>query len=248
MGNISNRKCTGNCYSTLNLTLGEKLYQQHRYSDAFECYKKASKCNCPSAVTATTKLGYFYELGLCPKLDLVKAKAYYTKTYHLGDVCACKALGDILVNELNDKDALIAYYHGAKCKDIDCLKKLLKIHTSSFKRIEPYEEHLIPFALEEAHKGDADLQHLMGCVNWSGLVNKSDSKTAFDLFTKAADQNHVDAQYNLGYMYEHGLGCDINFNKALELYKKALANRHKDAEDSINYLENVIDAVRRMPN
>jgi hypothetical protein len=51
--------------------------------------------------------------------------------------------------------------------------------------------------------------------------NKQDYKTAFELYTKLANEGDADAQTSLGYMYQVAQGCEKNDEKALELYEKA---------------------------
>jgi TPR repeat protein len=55
-------------------------------------------------------------------------------------------------------------------------------------------------------------------------------QTAFQEFTKLADQNNPMAQYWLGHMTELGLGVARNPAKAIELYKKSAAKDNVAAE------------------
>ncbi|MCK4974944.1 MAG: sel1 repeat family protein [Sulfurimonas sp.] len=52
--------------------------------------------------------------------------------------------------------------------------------------------------------------------------NKQDFKTAFEMYTKLADEGNADAQTSLAFMYQKAQGCEKNDAKALELYEKAV--------------------------
>jgi len=51
--------------------------------------------------------------------------------------------------------------------------------------------------------------------------NKEDFDTAFELYTKLAEDGSADAQTSLGYMYQNAQGCEKDDTKAVEFYKKA---------------------------
>jgi len=56
--------------------------------------------------------------------------------------------------------------------------------------------------------------------------NKQDFATAFELYSKLADEGDTDAQTSLGFMYQNAQGCEQNDKKAVEFYTKAAQAKH----------------------
>lgn len=51
--------------------------------------------------------------------------------------------------------------------------------------------------------------------------NAGDFKTAFEIYSKLADEGNADAQTSVAFMLQNAQGCEVDEAKALELYKKA---------------------------
>ncbi len=63
-----------------------------------------------------------------------------------------------------------------------------------------------------------------------------DYETAFEEFTKAAEDGDMNAQFNLGVMYEHGHGVQQSDLKAGEWYQLAADNGHPEAPTALQLL------------
>jgi TPR repeat protein len=70
-----------------------------------------------------------------------------------------------------------------------------------------YREHNYALALKEiaplARSGNADAQHLLGLMYYTGNAVLQDQKLAVSWFRKAAEHGQADAQYALGLMYRY---------------------------------------------
>ena len=65
---------------------------------------------------------------------------------------------------------------------------------------------------------------------------KKDFKTAFNYFTKSANNNNVESQYILGYFYTGGIGTKRDLNQSLKWYKKASLNGHTNAQVNLGFM------------
>lgn len=63
----------------------------------------------------------------------------------------------------------------------------------------------IPILKPLAEAGDRDAQTLLGGLQIAGIGGPQDTRSAFDLFTRASEQGQPFAQYNLGLMYARGM-------------------------------------------
>ena len=61
----------------------------------------------------------------------------------------------------------------------------------------------------------------MGVHLQNGAGIEKDLSTAFDLFKRAAEQDHVAAQYHLANCYERGLGCAVDLHQASIWFERA---------------------------
>lgn len=77
-----------------------------------------------------------------------------------------------------------------------------------------------------AQKGDPQAQSSLGNryqYNYHGV--ERDTKKAFELFLKSANQGHVSGQYNLSFAYRFGVGVPIDIKKADKWDKLAANNK-----------------------
>ena len=87
-------------------------------------------------------------------------------------------------------------------------------------------------AQEQAAKGDASAQALLGKAYYEGVGVARNYSTALYWTQKAVAQNHPDAIFILGLMYEYGRGVNQDLDRAVKLFDKAgeLGNRYAQME------------------
>jgi len=87
-------------------------------------------------------------------------------------------------------------------------------------------------AQEEATKGDASAQALLGKAYYEGVGKPRNYTTALYWTNLAAAQKNPDALFILGLMYEHGRGVKPDMDKAVGLFDEAadLGNRYAQME------------------
>jgi len=78
----------------------------------------------------------------------------------------------------------------------------------------------------------------------NNAYNAKDFKTAFEIYTKLAQNGDANAQTSLAYMYQNAQGCERNDKKALELYNLAVKAKQPYALFNLGILyENGIGGV-----
>jgi TPR repeat protein len=87
-------------------------------------------------------------------------------------------------------------------------------------------------AQEQAAKGDASAQALLGKAYYEGVGVPRNYSTALNWNNKAVAQNNPDAMFILGLMYEHGRGVPQDLDRALKLFDRAgeLGQRYAQME------------------
>jgi len=60
--------------------------------------------------------------------------------------------------------------------------------------------------------------------------------SAFEWYTKAAEQEHINSQFYLGEYFEFGKGRDIDLIQALFWYRKAAAQEDQEAMEAVERL------------
>ncbi len=85
--------------------------------------------------------------------------------------------------------------------------------------------------LQEAQKGNAEAQNLLGLCYARGNGVEKDLKQAAEWFRKAAEQENADAQFNLGVCYDK----EEDYKQAVECYRKAAEQGHVDAQFNLGY-------------
>ena len=101
--------------------------------------------------------------------------------------------------------------------------------------------------IEEAEKGDADAQMILGYMYSRGSsALPYDLKKTIKWYKKAAENGSIAAQHNLGAMYYDGIGVVKDYKKSLTWYEMAakqgkastqyaLAVRHRDTYPMKSY-------------
>ena len=83
-----------------------------------------------------------------------------------------------------------------------------------------------PLIKEEAKKGDANAQFLLGKMYQRGEGTSVNINKAVYWYTQSANHNNADAQNNLANLYANGYGVKKDLKQAFELYSKS-ANQGK---------------------
>ena len=82
----------------------------------------------------------------------------------------------------------------------------------------------------ECSKIQLDAQFSLGLIHQNGEGVEKDFKTAFDYYTKAADQGHVEAQTSLGELYHEGEGVEQDYQAAFSWWTKAADQGNANAQ------------------
>ncbi|PKG35751.1 hypothetical protein CXF65_05980 [Psychrobacter sp. Sarcosine-3u-12] len=88
-----------------------------------------------------------------------------------------------------------------------------------------------------AQQGNAEAQHNLGVMYYSGKSVNQDYIEARKWFEKSADQNYADAQLSLGVIYEYGEGVSQDMAIAKEWFSKSCNNGNKDGCESYQLLD-----------
>ena len=91
---------------------------------------------------------------------------------------------------------------------------------------------------ENAEKGDAKAQFIMGYLHYSGLegFTSVDLEEAFAWYEKAARQGHVQACQIIGLMYQQGNGVARNTEKAKQWYQYAADRGLRESQYALGVL------------
>lgn len=96
-----------------------------------------------------------------------------------------------------------------------------------------YEKALHLF-LENAQKGHALSQYMVGVMLSDGQGQEEDDRQAFEWIRRAAQQEVADAQFALAGMYQKGEGVERDDAQALYWYELALRGGYRLAKDGID--------------
>lgn len=126
------------------------------------------------------------------------------------------------VKEYYEKLPFAKEYQGAMEKLKEMAEKGIKnnpfFNQQEFK-FEPAKFY--EWCLEQAKKGVAEAQNIIGDCFYYGQNMKQDYSKAAEWYEKAAEQGLAIAQSNLATCYEFGQGISKNYNKALDLCEEA---------------------------
>ncbi len=220
------------------LSLGH-YYNEKDPAKANDCYRKAGELG---SGLGYRYLGINYQNGVGTEKDPAKANEHYLKAGELGDGGGYRYLGNNHANGAGtEKDLAKAndYYQlGADLGDSTAMNNLgnnlLKgegIGRNPAKGVE--------WLQKSADLGNSFGQWNLGKLHASGRAGvERDFSKAFELFTKASEQNHSAATYDLAACYEYGLGTEKDLAKARELYQKALDLGDTSAAAKVQKLSN----------
>lgn len=88
-----------------------------------------------------------------------------------------------------------------------------------------------------AQQGNAEAQHNLGAMYYSGESVHQDYIKARQWLEKAANQNYADAQFSLGVIYQDGEGVRQDMTIAKEWFSKSCDNGNEEACESYQLLD-----------
>ena len=88
---------------------------------------------------------------------------------------------------------------------------------------------MIQNIIQEARKGSAEQQNMLGHFYLLGCLVEKDKKKSAYWFKKSAEQGFADSQFSLGLCYHAGCGVDTDMAKAVCWYRKSAKQGNSDA-------------------
>lgn len=203
-------------------------------AEAVRWYRKAAD---QGYVLAQYNLGVCFANGCGVEKDDVEAIEWYRKAAEQGYMAAQYNLGfryEKGEGVMKDEDEAIKWYIAAEKQGDNRAKKRLENY--SIKYAIYNRDWLVRVAEHGYAKAQFDLAECIRKECPSMFFSKysythtftSEYRTIFELYLKAAQQNHIEAQYELGQLYEQGKGIEQSFDKAVEWFLRA-AEQNYDA-------------------
>ena len=203
-------------------------------AEAVRWYRKAAD---QGYVLAQYNLGVCFANGCGVEKDDVEAVEWYRKAAEQGYMAAQYNLGfryEKGEGVMKDEDEAIKWYIAAEKQGDNRAKKRLENY--SIKYAVYNRDWLVRVAEHGYAKAQFDLAECIRQECLSMFFSKysythtftSEYRTIFELYLKAAQQNHIEAQYELGQLYEQGKGIEQSFDKAVEWFLRA-AEQNNDA-------------------
>ncbi|KAI9317041.1 hypothetical protein BX666DRAFT_135982 [Dichotomocladium elegans] len=168
--------------------------QRRDRAGAFPWYEKAAALGHPIAQYTA---GFYHVKGIAGvPIDLKKARGHFESSAVQGYVPAMTSLAAL------------------------CRKTVL--HGSSVRKNQhKLCSQMVYWYKKAAAAGDAVAQRDLAMLYGSGLGVKQNYEAAFDLLTKASQQNDTRAILLLGSYYQNGIVAETNLEKAMALYDRA---------------------------
>ncbi len=222
---------------------GQKLYQEEKYSEAYDCYYFAANGGHVESKFQVGKMNY---KGVGVAKDVNKAftnfkvsaqKKHREAQYYLGrmyfyGIATEKNITKALVFLKDSADHGFVPAQtlvGTVCLNND--DKDASIIMEAFKYLMLAANASVP----EAKKYVARAQEHLGYVYHCGMgLEKADKKKSLDYYTLAADNGHIESQFMVGAMYL-GLikGIAEDFDMAFKYFMSAANEGHNDAQFNI---------------
>ncbi|HBO37962.1 MAG TPA: hypothetical protein DD638_04815 [Pasteurellaceae bacterium] len=178
------------------------------YTKAKEMYESTLQQD-PTNYIAKYYLAQLYLDGLGVKQDVPKALILFKEAAQSGDKNAPVTLGQLYTNDDNDTS------YGIK-KDVA-------------EGIKWYQKGV--------DNGSSLAMVDLAYHYYSGEGVDKDLKKAFDLYTKASEEDHEEsATYMVAYMYQYGEGVDKNLKKAFDLYSQLAEEGYSPAQNNLGYM------------
>jgi uncharacterized protein len=148
-----------------------------------------------------------------------------TELAKAGDDEAKLALGDAYEQGRDVKTDLLQaakwYHEAALAGNLDAQFKLANIVIVGTKGLKKDVLTAIKLLETASTKGHAKSQNALALIYQQGTSVTKNDKRAFDLFTKAAEQNLPEAENSLALIYLKGIGVERNVDEAFKYFKRS---------------------------
>lgn len=220
------------------VTIGEKLYLEGKYHEAFPIIEKAAESGNPRAMYIMAR--YYQDGYEVVKINKEKRNSWCERAYPYKEPLSMYGYAAWCLKDGSDEQKSI---YALIFNDI----KLLAESGDSFAqgtigRMYDYgygvaqdKSVAVKWMMEAAYQGYPDAQNYFGWMYETGNGIDKDIVKALEWYRKAAEQGLACAQNNLGIMYEKGNGVDKDYGLAEEWYLKATE------QDYINAIKNIIN-------
>ncbi|OHT02446.1 hypothetical protein TRFO_30448 [Tritrichomonas foetus] len=152
--------------------------------------------------------------GEIPKLDVHHGSIIEIYKMCLNNAPEQRSSSFYLVHLLIEKKM---FYNKANTQKIKEVVNILNQEES----VPPPERGDVKFMIETANKGMAESIFQLGYTYYAGIMFPEDKKKAFELFSKAAEQEHSFANCYLGFMYLKGEYVNMDLKEAYKCFERA---------------------------
>lgn len=241
LGNIDASIELGKCYLDGDGTEDDE-------EEAFSIFNELAE---QGNAEAQYELGYCYHYGLGTEENKELSLEWYKKAAEQGNADAQYLLGCCYETgkgtEENKKQAFKWYEKAAEQGHAEAQDRLDEMQAfNKYKKAAEQGNADAQYELARCYaKGNSTEKDLTKALEWyikateqgyaakNGLANlcpNEDAELFFEVFKKAAEQDHVIAQNNLGRCYEKGFGTKKDEEQAFEWYKKAAEQGYAEAQ------------------
>lgn len=209
---------------------GLEYAQQKKYSEAFNCFKKAAEREDPSAMY---NLAYCYANGQGVERNYEKAFEWYRKAAFKGVLDAMNSAGFYYQKgigvEKNEKNAIIWYERAAKKGHMVAQYNLAFCYQNGI-GVDRDDKMAATWYRKAAEQGHAESQNALGFMLNHGKGVEKNPTEAAKWYLKAAEQGHTYAQYNVAICYAKGEGVEKDEKEAARWYHESAMQDDPDAQ------------------
>ena len=206
-----------------NLKKGIELYDQKKFSEAFQIIQKEAKTG---NAEAQYYLGKMYRKGEGVQQDNRQAVYWYTKSVEQGNRKAQNNLAVMYDNgfgvEKDLKKAFELYSQSAAQGTTAAQFNLGMMYRDGQGVKKNYVKAFELFSLA-ADGGNVRAQNALAILYTQGKGTQRDYTKALYWYRKSADKGYDEAQHAMGVVYQNGEGVPANRDEAIKWYKKAAA-------------------------
>lgn len=207
--------------SVENYALGMEHWQNGKYAEAFELFKRAADAGHVDGCLTYAKA---YLLGQGVDINEELAYEYFEKAAKLGSAEGEYFLGAICISNRGDvKEGMKWYKKASKNGYAHANYQMALLYVT-----DEYGMANVKTAVKWLKKGvkggDDTSMDLLGTLYAQGVGVGKSLRKAVELFEMAGEKGNRSSQYNLGVCYSNGMGVEKDDYKAYEWYKMAADN------------------------